>query len=445
MCIDYDGAVQHTYIIQCAARIGAGLAICHVPKEYPEQTALAQSEVFRKVYEDNATGLATPYDPFCVASVISNCTSNAEGGGVYLDEGGTLNHCTVVRNKCVGPDIIYYGRRHGRTGGIYVRNRGTLYNTVAWGNESPVNNDVQFASFKDAEAEAQGKRIAVYHCAFSRSDITDWATATKDGITSLTNENTPETKDAVGNFPIFNCPTTKAGIQYNATTKAVDINATGDGEPYQRVYNWHPLAASMLRQKGVQVSDALQGISAEVLHAHTDVDIIGRRFEAISSVGALAQSYRTIALMPPLNFSLEKGEEGEQIPTLLVDPARKAWGPVNDMEFDENGNLVASDEPHAGYLDNNVTGECWEHPIGNLGNAIRTLKRRQVSKRDDPHYEWYNLGGTKNADGSFTGGTFYPHAQICVKEGSITTAGPDCYLGTQARTSSIRPASNMRI
>jgi len=460
VCIDYDGAVKHSYIIQNAARIGAGLAICHVPDEYPEQSAKEQDASFVEAYASEADGQATPYDPFCSASIISNCTSNAEGGGVYLDEGGTLNHCTVVNNKCVGPDVIYYGRRHARTGGIYVRNRGTLYNTVAWGNLSPMNNDVQFASFKDAEAEAQNKLIAVYHCAFSKSDITDWSTATKESVTSLTNENTPETADAAGNFPIFSQPTFEVDSEGNFVTDEngqrilavgiqhdddglVNPNLNASGQPYQRVYNWHPLAASKLRQKGVQVTDALQGISAEVLHAHIETDIVGRKFEAISSIGALAQSYRTKALTPPLSTSLEKGEEGTMIPTLLVDPNRKVYGPVNDMEYDANGNLVASAEHHAGYEDDNVTGDCWEHPIGNLGNAIRTLKRRQWTSGEKK--DWFNLGGTKNDDGTFTGGTNYEHAQIIVKEGSITTAGPDCYLGNEARTASIRPVSNMRI
>lgn len=436
VCIDYDGSVKHSYIIQSAARIGAGLAICHAPHEYPERT----------LYPD-ATNRATPYDPYASAVVVSNCTSNAEGGGVYLDEGGTLNHCSVVNNKCVGPDVIYYGRRHARTGGIYVKNRGTLYNTVAWGNLSPVNNDVQFASYKDENAEALGWRIAVYYCAFSKSDITDWATATKENVVSLTTNNTPEHKDDAGNFPIFEKPTAAAGIQYDPVTKEVDPTATGSGEPYQRVYNWHPLAASKLRQKGVQVNDALQGINAEVMHAHITTDIIGRKYEAIAAIGALAQSYRTKSLAPKLMESLEKGEEGQLIPTLLMDPNRTAYGPENNKEYDADGNLVDSAEPHAGYLDDNPTGECWEHPIGNLGNAIRTLRRRQWTKGEKK--DWFNVGGTKvtdaNGDVTFEGGTDYEHAQICVKEGSITTAGPDCYLGTQARTASLRPVSNLRI
>ena len=31
-------------------------------------------------------------------------------------------------------EITYYGRRHGRSGGIYVRNCGSIYNSVFWGN-----------------------------------------------------------------------------------------------------------------------------------------------------------------------------------------------------------------------------------------------------------------------------------------------------------------------
>ena len=411
VCIDYDGAVKHSYIIQCAARIGAGLAICHVPNEYPERT----------VYPDEADR-ATPYDPYTLSTVIANCTSNAEGAGVYLDEGGTLNHCSVVNNKCIGPDVIYYGRRHGRTGGIYVRNGGTVYNSVAWGNECAVNNDVQFAAFKNGT-----KDINVYHSAFSKGDITDWAAVTKEAVISLEDANFPSPEYHSGNFPMFKQPTINAGIQALASG-AVDPTDTADGHPYQRVYNWHPLAVSDLRAKAVQVTDAVDGFTDDILHAHTDVDVVGRHFESVSSCGALAHSYRNIqfALLP----SQEKVEgrlpdETTYLPTLFVDPSLVTAGAHNDGTY-------------TGFLDEEPMGDSWTHPMINLSDAIYFFKQYlhdgKRTESDPITNTYYEINGTR-----------YPYVQILVKQGKMTVAGQGAYVSGYARTASIRPGSNMRL
>ena len=403
VCIDYDGNVEHSYIIQSSARIGAGLAICHVPSEYP----------FSQVGDGT---LVSSYSPFATATVIANCTSTAEGGGVYLDQGGTLNHCTVTNNSCVGPDVFYYGRRHGRTGGIYVNTRGTIYNTVAWGNLSPVNNNVQFASYRSDNAP-EDAIIAVYHSAFSNHDISDWSSATKEAVISLNTDNNPETAAASGNYPIFRSPTPSAGI-ISDENGVVDPTATDPGEAYQRVYNWHPRAASALRMKAVQVSSAIQGASANVLHAHTTVDVIGRAYEPISCIGALAQSYRKI--VHALVQSQERGET-EMIPTLFVDPNRKVYGETNT-------------DTSMGYLDDEDTGNSWEWASGNLANAVNHFRQLQVTDRNDDHFLEYLVDGT-----------YYKHVQILVKEGTLTTAGVGAYLGSQARTAAIRPTSGMRL
>ncbi len=420
VCIDYDGSVQHSYILQSAARIGAGVAICRAngdAYDYPEASALSQDATL--------TAAASQYSPFCVATVIANCTAAAEAGGAYLDQGGTLNHCTVVRNTCIGPDVVYYGRRHGRTGGIYVRTRGTIYNTTAWGNTSPVNNDVQFASFKEGSAKATDV-ISVYHSAFSQHDITDWSSATKQAVVSLASANTPELGSATGNFPVFRQPSLQwgasesaAGIQYDENGN-VDPTATEPGQPYQHVYNWHPLSTSALRLKSVQVTDAIQGISSSVLHAHTDVDVVGRRFEAISSCGALAHTTRTF--QHALVASLESGES-DLIPTIFVDPQRKVVGQQNGEEstgWDDNA-------------EGNEVGMSWAKPASNVPDAIVYFKQHLVEGGDEAS-TYYDFDGTH-----------YQHVQILVKEGSINTAGTGSYLGTQARTAALRPVSNMRL
>ncbi len=410
VCIDYDGAVKHSYIIQCGARIGAGVAICHVAGEYPEVSADRQDDVYEK---------ATPYSPFCVATVIANCTSTAEGGGVYLDEGGTLNHCTIVRNTCVGPDVVYYGRRHGRTGGIYVRTAGTIYNSVAWGNTSPVNSDVQFASFREATAKPTDK-IAIYHSAFSNHDITNWAYASKEQVLSLSTANVPQTGEVQTNFPCFSSPTASAGIQYDTSTLTVDPTANADGQPYQDVYNWHPMSVSSLCFKAVQVNQDIHGISDEVLHAHTTVDVVGCSFEAVSSSGALVSSQR--ALTHAMVESQEEGED-DMLPTLFVDPACAVLNATNDSV---NGTV--------GYLDSEAVGNSWNLPVAGIPDAIRYFKQFQITDLSSPDYAKYDIDGT-----------IYDAVQILVKEGTLTVAGTGSYLANMVRTASIRPVSNMRL
>ena len=421
VCIDYDGTLEHSYVIQCAARIGAGLSICHVPDEYPEESALAHDPVYAATYAEKDGNKATPYDPHALSTLISNCTSNAEGAGVYLDEGGTLNHCSVVNNKCIGPDVIYYGRRHGRTGGVYVRNGGTIYNSVAWGNECAVNNDVQFAAFKEGE-----KKISIYHSAFSKSDITDWAAATKDDIISLENANYPSPEHKTGNYPMFKQPTINAGIQH--TAGVVDPTANGDGEPYQRVYNWHPLALSDLRGKAVQVTDAVQNVAAEIIQAHTDVDVVGRHFESVSTCGALAHSYRNIqfALLPSVEHSEGRApSETTNIPTLFVDPNLLVAGGTNT-------------ETETGFLDSEPMGASWTHPMNNLPDAVYYFKQflhdGKFRAEDDASLTYYEINGIR-----------YPHVQIVLKEGEMTVAGQGSYVSGNARTASIRPGSCMRL
>ena len=430
VCIDYLGSVQHSYILQSAARIGGGLAICHVPGEYP----------FALVGDGKQ---ASMYEPHAIATLIANCTGNAEGGGVYLDEGGTLNHCTVVKNKCTGPDVVYYGRRHGRTGGIYVRNCGTIYNSVAWGNESPVNNDVQFGCSKTSDDASY--KIEIYHSAFSKHDITDWSNTRKTNVVSLTNANYPTANDYVGNFPMFYHPTDtivvaggeniSAGIMhYNGVVRPDEVEP---GQPYQKVYNWHPIAASALRMKAVQVTSAISGIADEISHAHTTIDVVGRQFEAISSCGALAHSYRTIqaVLLPSLETT---DAAGTLIPTIFVDPQRSVYGTDNSDDV-------------TGYEDDQAVGQSWTHPAGNLPDAIKFFKDRigqKVALQSDGSVEYqytFREGELFNADGTAATSLTHDYVQVFVKEGTFNTAGTGSYIGSQARTASIRPASNMRL
>ena len=105
VCIGYDGTVEQSWIDHNVGRIGGGFAIYHSKSEYPESHLKVKAERNR---------------PYAASCIISNNTATTEGGGVLM-RGGTINHCTVVSNKCTGADITYGTIRYGRTGGVKTR------------------------------------------------------------------------------------------------------------------------------------------------------------------------------------------------------------------------------------------------------------------------------------------------------------------------------------
>lgn len=424
VCIDYDGAVQHSYIIQCTSRIGAGLAICHVPREYPWQDRIRA----RYGREPVASDQISYYNPYATACVISNNTTNAEAGGVYLDEGGTINHCTIVRNRCIGPDVTYYGRRHGRSGGIYIRNCGMMYNSVVWGNECTYNNDMQFASIMQEPDDDH--QVYIYHCGFMNHDITDWNNVLKDMVYNVEKSNFPIKEATDGIFPCFTDPVPRTGVltavRDHDTLKMTYPTLHPEFYPLARI--WHPKPYTSLMGKGVQVTDAVQGASRWIKHAHTKYDIVGNSFEPISSIGALVRdNEKTIYAMVDQQGK-EKRDSAKVvlIPTIFVDPNRKSV-------FDGEDNFV--ERTHV--------GQSWDNPLGDLGHAIEYFRDFLI---DDPGGQHHYRLPEYDEDGNETGDSITAnYVQLLVKEGTLTTSGPGNYLGDELRTASVRVESRMRL
>ncbi len=447
VCIDYDGQVEHCYITQCAARAGAGLAICHDPDEYPEETAPMADPTFYDTYKGNEDLEASVYSPFAKASLITNCTSNAEGAGVYLNYGGSLDHLTVVNNKCIGPDVIYYGMRHGRTGGIYVREAAAISNTVVWGNECAVNSDIQFAAFKKEDYF----NISVDHSAFSKGDISDWSAVVRKAVINLNDDNYPTASFNTGNFAMFEHPSSSAGIQHD--NGVVNPSNTEAGSAYQDAYNWHPLGMSSMRGKGKQIVDVTVASRVELMHANATQDLLGIKFESVSVCGAITNSYHDVnfCLMP----SLEQQEgrtttETTNIPTIFVDPTIVA-------------KAAESGEGNVGYKEDQALGANWTYALNNLQDAVFFFSQYLVdpiethntkeSYVDHPEYAYYRLPsldseGHIQRDGAgniIYDETHYPNVQILMKEGSTNVAGRGAYLTGHIRTAAVRPVSKMRL
>ena len=408
-CIDHEGQVGHSHITNCAARCGGGLAICHIPSEFPADAI-------------------SYYSPFSSACVINNNTASAEGGGIYLAEGGTINHATVTANNCVGPDVTYYGRRHGRSGGIYIRDCGMIFNSVFWGNKCATNSDIQFASVRQV-AEDTEHQVYVYHSAFMNHDITDWTNVQKEMVFALSKTNLP-VKGTQGNYPCFFAPTVNP-LNWNTRVPASGIYGAGvfmrlapENFPGPRV--WHLSSFSALDQKGVQVTDAVQDASEWIRHAHTDYGVVSNPFEPASTLGALVRKPDPMAYALVPQQGLEGRLSGTPIPTLFIDPNRKG-------EYDAYDNFSPADHE----------GNSWDTPIKDMGEAISYFRQ---FLRDDPgdshHYMLPELDGSGNPTGD---SVRYDYVQILMKAGTITTAGQGNYLNRNIRTAAMRVESHMRL
>ncbi len=419
VCIDHEGSIGHSQITSCASRCGGGIFISHVPEDYPTTGNPAIDGI-------------SNYSPYATACVVNNNTTNAEGAGIYLAEGGTVNHCTVTANNCMGPDVTYYGRRHGRTGGIYVRNCGQIFNSVVWGNRCDVNNDIQFASVRQ-KTGISGYETFVYHTAFMNHDITDWTGVRKEAVYSLDKHNMP-VEGGSDNFPCFFSPTV-VPLNWDSVNTSAGIYGAGVlahmrpvDYPGPRI--WHLTSHSYLDQKGVQWSPAMVDPPIWLIHAHTDYGVVSNPYEPASTLGALVRKPDNMRHALHAQQGLEGRKDASLIPTVFVDLSHEG-------DFDGDGHFVTP--PHS--------GSSWDAPLHSIGDALmyfRTYLVEEPTKAIGKRAH-YHLPSAWDEDGNPTAYTNYDYVQLLVKEGEQSTAGPNNYLGKDMRTASIRTLSHMRL
>lgn len=457
VCINFDGAVTRSYIANNSSRSGGGVAILHLQKEYPWHSRAKEEGV--PAQQINRMEINV-YSPHATACIISNNSSTNEAAGIYLNNGGVVNHLTITNNRCFGNDVTYYGRRQGRSGGIYILNGGQVYNTVVWGNKCQVNGDIQYACHTSGSTETL--KPQVYYSAFDKHETTDWSGTTQTNVYSLESTNT----NGAGNnalYPYF------IGTDGQGTV-ATDIGAGLSTDDIPRPISWKPAAISGLAEKGVQVTDALSGASDWIKHAHTDTDLLGYEYEPVSSLGALVRREEKIrssliknqekeiyreAGYTSLDYTgaighadspkafLPDNGSNEVIPTIFVDPLRKLT--------EKNGNAVTP----VINIGQEGLGSNWTTPCAHINDAIHYFRRCLVKDEngkivyDENGDVTYRVPTAWNNDGAVTTYTDFKHVQILVKgaEGTAvtTTAGLDAYLGEELRTAAIRPCSNMRI
>lgn len=303
VAMDDGGMVRHCVIENNVARAGGGLALInnHVPADD-----------------------STRYASAVVGCVINNNNSTAEAGGLYMRNGGTLNHVTIARNRCTGVSVEYGGRKYARSGGLYADGGAFVVNSVIWGNEVAANNNVQYATYRES---ATTQKTTLAYVALSRSNHSDWNGTIKltSGVYNLSEENTNTSVTA--SYPDFVNPTATAGV--NSTDVASD---------------WTPRFFSYLRYKGMQVDDYPK--NGNIIHTKMHQDYVGDFFAPRCAIGALVAKSMHGTNTPGL-ADLEKG--GKAVRTIFIDPEVSS-----SLETDETKGI----------------GSSWENPFHNINDAL---------------------------------------------------------------------------
>ena len=375
VCVESNGKVLHSLIHNNTARIGGGACLSA-----------------EGVDNNNC------FNPALAGCVVSNNTTTTEGGGVFIYKGGQMNHCTVVRNKCTGPNIIIQGRRYGRSAGVYVDRAAMIANCVMWGGEVEANSNVQYAAYTPKSTDQL--KPYVNYSAISNHDLADWTATAKLEIVSLGSTNS-------GTNSLF--PDFIAGTDGKAID---DVNAgveiPGVGEEVSPETRWIPAGFSPLREAGVQLIDF--AVNERILRSHIAADINGKTFAPRTTIGAYVSERTKYA--PVRMASVEDGSE--QVYTLFVDPNRE----VKDL-------MGAA---HVGH--------SWAYPLGDINDALEWF--RTYCGQEIEYYDGVDAAATVTgilpADAVL---------QILVKEGTCTTSGT--YFSTRMRTSYLQMPDNTHL
>lgn len=341
---DDGGIVRHCLIENNAARCGGGLSI----------TFSSQPKDDKARYASYATGC-----------VVNNNTSSAEAGGVFMKNGGLLNHLTITCNKCVGAGVVYNSRRYGRSGGLYVDGGGMVTNSVIWGNEVAANNNVQYATYRE---NALTPKVKLDFVALSKYNYVDWSGTVKrtNGVYSLNEENS--NTSTPGYYPDFTNVPNATGVLGSSTVSR----------------RWNPRASSYLRHKGMQLNDYPTSANypngsdyetegMDISDAHITDDILGSQFAPRCVLGAfVANSFNGASA------KVESMEDNTtQIETIFIDP-------TTDAEVS-----LVSDE---------TLGNSWENAFSNINDALDYVVKKLNPTDAQP-------------------------VQLLVKQGTTTTAG----------------------
>lgn len=332
ICMDGgEGKVLHTAMLNNVGRMGGALAI-H----------------YQSTMSDNKLGLMV------AASVMANNVATTEGGGAYLNEGGLLDNCTVVRNECNGTGVTSNGMTTGRAAGVYVRDHGRIYNSVLWGGSCKANNNVQYANSRSSVTDAKLKP-ELHYVAMNQADRVDWSGSVKDNVFKLSDYNSEDDVTAAGatptaseGYPLFDDPAPKAG------------HGTEVSNP--DTWHWETSSLSAINHRGISIRDLnVPGVTV----SGTPVSIKNEPYIAHCTLGAYISAKPEIVALNP--------ETDE--PKIFVDPQK----------------VVSSATS---------VGASWTTPVTFLADALEAARTTYAGKQVTIYVK---EGTVENISSTFTG------------------------------------------
>lgn len=288
-------------------------------------------------------------------NIITNNTARVNGGAVYMNKGGVIQQSTIAMNYCTAARTLMSGGVYnGETGGVYINEKGVVFNTVLWNNQGKANSRGLFALNPSTD------KVKVWAATMAEKTLINWNGIDQKNIMALNRNNTSSDTDhgETGNEVYY--PNFWEGMVEDHTIKVptvpgvYDVDKTSEGYAYNNYY-WEVADGSSFNNKGMAQDEAPTEV---VLNAQ--IDLAGDEYPIIPDLGAYVAQR---ADLHPKTFSVN----GKNVTVLFVDPA-------------------CTDATH--------DGRSWNNALYSLNNAIQALKayRQTVEEKDATLEVWVKEG-----------------------------------------------------
>lgn len=352
--MDGGGHIEHTYIHDCqtlgtGVENGFGGGVCIDGGSTPDLGVISRSAVCNNVgrlgggLSIKISNPAYQYNMAASTTLVSNNTSIASGGGVFLYKGGAIADLSILANRCNGSGNIVNDIQTGRAGGLFVHDHAKVANTVMWGNTCAANRDVQYASSRQ---NSSIEKVDMKFCALSNADYCDWNNTKKHRVLSLSTDNTGNAShNQEQGFPIFK------SIPTAALTDKFPVSGHLNDTQLASV-DWQVTSESALHHAGIQTIDLDE--QGKTDSPELTVDVKGENFNPRVTLGAYVSAAANIT--PQI--------DGENV-NFYVDP---------NYVFGEHSA--------------EAKGNSWTLPTRFLANVLELVK--QDAEKADAERQWKN-------------------------------------------------------
>lgn len=264
-------------------------------------------------------------------NIITNNTARVNGGAVYMNKGGVIQQSTIAMNYCTAARTLMSGGVYnGETGGVYINEKGVVFNTVLWNNQGKANSRGLFALNPSTD------KVKVWAATMAEKTLINWNGIDQKNIMALNRSNTSSDTDhgETGNEVYYPNFWEDGDIKVPTVLGVYDVDKTSEGYAYNTYY-WEVKDGSSFNNKGMAQDEAPTEV---VLNAQ--IDLAGDEYPIIPDLGAYVAQR---ADLHPKTFSVN----GKNVTVLFVDPA-------------------CTDATH--------DGRSWNNALYSLNNAIQALK-----------------------------------------------------------------------